>query len=331
MKLLSLSAPSRDAAGRVNPTGARRLDPSLSSLPRSSAAALREIRRSSADSVLLISGSLTLVGLAILAYCTLRRVLTVSFFYGRDVLLARRDAVGKLLLSCALQMSTVIAVNSRYTQGLLGPAASEAVVVYPSIDPSILDGLEPAADAPRGARVLFVGRLVRRKGADLLLEAFAEVVRQFPAATLEIVGVGPDREPLVEASRRLGILDRVDFRGSLVGLPLYESYNRCTVLALPSRETPVDVEGFGTVFIEAGAFGKPVVGTRTGGIPEAVLDEKTGLLVPDDDPRALARAIMRMLGDRELRRSLGDEGRRRAISEFNLSHTMDVLEGAIHK
>lgn len=98
---------------------------------------------------------------------------------------------------------------------------------------------------------------------------------------------------------------------------------------MPSRSSSDDVEGFGTVFLEAGIFGKPVVGTRTGGIPEAVLDEVTGLLVPDGDSHALAEALQRILSDEELRTRMGRNGRERVESQFTLGEAVNAIEQAL--
>jgi phosphatidylinositol alpha-1,6-mannosyltransferase len=86
---------------------------------------------------------------------------------------------------------------------------------------------------------------------------------------------------------------------------------------MPSRQTATDVEGFGMVFLEAGFFAKPSVGTRTGGIPEAVIDGETGVLVPQDDVNALRDALSLLLKDKPLARRLGEKARERVLSEFS--------------
>ncbi|MGH2639326.1 MAG: glycosyltransferase, partial [Rhabdochlamydiaceae bacterium] len=114
-----------------------------------------------------------------------------------------------------------------------------------------------------------------RKGVDDLLRAFKEVIKRLPNSRLEIVGNGPELASLQKLTGELGIALNVQFFGKLSGPPLYERYRSCDVFVMPSKTTEVDVEGFGTVFLEAAVFGKPSIGSISGGIPEAIKDGVT--------------------------------------------------------
>jgi phosphatidyl-myo-inositol dimannoside synthase len=166
--------------------------------------------------------------------------------------------------------------------------------------------------------ILTVARLVPRKGHRAALEAFAEVSREFPDAHYVIVGTGPEAERLKQLARDRGLEASVTFAGFVPAEKLPEFYGFCDLMLLANREeADGDVEGFGIVFLEANAAGKPVIGGRTGGAVEAVQDEVTGLLVDPDDPGRLTAALRRLLSNAELRERLGRAGLQRVNLEFN--------------
>ena len=110
---------------------------------------------------------------------------------------------------------------------------------------------------------------------------------------------------LVSQANRLGLEGAVTFHGALFGQRLWDVYAKASLLVLPSRQSASDAEGFGTVFLEAGVFGIPSVGTRTGGIPEAVIDGATGKLVRADSTDELRSAIKSLLDDPEEMERMG--------------------------
>jgi glycosyltransferase involved in cell wall biosynthesis len=145
-----------------------------------------------------------------------------------------------------------------------------------------------AVTVPPDARsrpiVVFVGRLRKYKGAQILLRAFARVARRVPDATLEIVGDGPYRSRLEEIARERSIQDRVRFLGATSQADKVAALNRAMVLAAPSPK-----EGWGLTVIEANACGTPVVASRSPGLVESVRDGETGFLVTHGDVEALSR------------------------------------------
>ncbi len=183
--------------------------------------------------------------------------------------------------------------------------------------------------------LLSVGRLVRVKGFDLVIRALPEVLRAVPDAVYVLVGSGPEEESLRAASRELGVEERVVFAGEVpyeeLSRPGGAFYNACDLFVMPSREDRESgaVEAFGIAFLEAGACGKPVLGTRSGGAGEAVLDGETGLIVEPENPAALARAIVRLLTDRELAARLGASGRERVVRELNWERAASQVEGVL--
>ena len=171
---------------------------------------------------------------------------------------------------------------------------------------------------------LFVGRLVARKGVDRLLEALA--LLRDRAWRLEIVGFGPERDPLERRAAELGLADRTAFLGRVSNAELVAAYRRATCFVLPATlDERADTEGLGVVLLEAMSYGVPVIATRRGGIVDIVDAGSTGLLV-EDEPAALAGGIAALLDDPERRRVLGRAGRARVRERFGWDSIVDRLE-----
>ncbi len=162
--------------------------------------------------------------------------------------------------------------------------------------------------------LLSVGALKRRKGIDVLIRAFARVHEAEPSVCLLIVGSG-DRRPYEGLVEDLGLRGTVFFSDPVDDDTLRELYHLCRFFVLLPREDGYcRFEGFGLVYLEASACGKAVVGSRSGGIPEAVREGETGLLVPPDDDEAAAQAMLSLIRNRERLAQLGAEGIRWAES-----------------
>lgn len=165
--------------------------------------------------------------------------------------------------------------------------------------------------------LLTVGRLVPRKGHDVVLAALARILNEVPNVRYLIVGKGPERARLEALARELAIRDVVEFVGSVSDDKLPQFYNLCDVFVMPNRfESDGDIEGFGMVFLEASATCKPVVAGRTGGTAEAILDGVTGFLVDPQDVDELSAALKKLILNPALRYEMGSAGRRRAQTEF---------------
>ncbi len=181
-----------------------------------------------------------------------------------------------------------------------------------------------------GRLVVSVSRLVPRKGMDVLIEAIGALSADRPDVTLAIGGGGRDRGRLEVRARRSGA--RVRFLGRVPDndLPLLDGAADVWAMCCRSRWLGLEQEGFGIVFLEAAATGVAQLAGRSGGSDEAVVDGQTGLVV--DRPRdamAVADALARLLDDPELRQSLGDEARRRAVAEFDYDRLARRLHEAL--
>jgi colanic acid/amylovoran biosynthesis glycosyltransferase len=171
---------------------------------------------------------------------------------------------------------------------------------------------------------LFVGRLVEKKGADTLLEAFAR--RGGGRARLTLIGGGPLRSRLEARAAELGIADAVRFAGSATHAEVVRAMRESHVLVQPSvTALNGDIEASPVVLQEAMALGLPVVATQHGGIPELVEDGRSGLLVPERDAGALAGAMAALENDDALRRRLSLAARRAVVREFDLDRWNAIL------
>jgi phosphatidylinositol alpha-1,6-mannosyltransferase len=177
--------------------------------------------------------------------------------------------------------------------------------------------------------LLTIARLVPRKGIDSVLEALAAVRRAVPDLVYVVAGDGPDRERLVELARRLGVDESVRFVGAVEDAELPLWYSLGDVFVMPSRSDPPDVEGFGIVYLEAAACERPVVAARAGGVPDAVADGVSGLLVEPGDRDGLARALAELLSDPARRANLGRRARERVLAELTWDRIADATFAAL--
>ena len=210
-----------------------------------------------------------------------------------------------------------------------GYPASKIVQHYIGID---IDKIRPIKKQPTHNKrddryILCVGRHTEKKGIDTLLRAFARVYHKYGSVKLILAGDGPITEKLLRLSEKLGIKKRVIFMGAQSHAQVIKLMQRAEVFALPSQTARSgDSEGLGMVFNEASACGIPVVATRHGGIPEAVIDGETGFLTPEKDDCALADRLELLLSDPGLACNMGMRGREYVCEQFNLKLQTRKLE-----
>jgi len=188
------------------------------------------------------------------------------------------------------------------------------------------DAIQPGP--PAGApRILHVARLVEKKGTADLLHAFALVRKNIRDAELVVIGDGPLRDSLEGLARELGVQAAVRFFGARGHEETLRELAGARLLCLPSvTAANGDQEGLPTVVMEAAAAGKPVVGTRHGGTPEAVVDGSTGYLVDEHDVPALADRLADLLADEQRCEKFGQAARSMAVERFSLSRQTAKLE-----
>ena len=189
---------------------------------------------------------------------------------------------------------------------LLVPGLTTKSTYIPNgVDLGLLGEEAPASGrAPDEPFLLSVGRLEPVKGHDVLLRAFADLASSHPGLRLVVVGDGSRRWQLSASAVELGVAGRVSFTGQVDRAEVARLVRRCEAVVVPSRS-----EGRGLFLLEAMAMGKPVVASRVGGIPEVVEDGRTGVLVPSEDPDALARAVASLLASPRRQKELGRNAR----------------------
>lgn len=249
--------------------------------------------------------------------------------HGAEITVPGRLPGSRTPLAWVLRHAVGGVAAGRWVAGEVRRAARadiDLAVVPPGVDTRRFHPLDPPGrraarrrfGLPDGPLVVNVGRLVPRKGADVLVDAAARLSREFPDLTVAVAGTGRERAPLEERARRQRA--PVRFLGSVPDADLPALYACADVFAAPNRTRwgGLEQEGFGIVFLEAAACGVPQVAGNSGGAPDAVAGGETGLVVDEpDDPRAVADAIGRLLGDPDLRARMGAEGRERAVAGFS--------------
>jgi radical SAM protein with 4Fe4S-binding SPASM domain len=210
--------------------------------------------------------------------------------------------------------------------------------VNPAVLHTIENGVDPArfCRGPRDAElahrlglaegddlVLTVSRLAPRKGHRTVLQAVALLAKKRPRLKFAFTGASDAmRAELAQLAGELGIASRVVATGFLPDAELPALYRLADVFALLASDADDDVEGFGIALLEAAATGLPTIASRTGGVPEAIVDGETGILVTPGDAADAARALERILDDQSLARRLGERGRERVVRQ--LSHDRAV-------
>lgn len=203
-------------------------------------------------------------------------------------------------------------------------------VIHPGVDP---EAFRPAdagflreryglGDAPV---IVSLGRMVARKNLSRLIQALPAVRRAVPGARLLLGGTGPERDSLLALARAMDLRDTVLFPGRIADAELAAHYSLGDVFCLPSLASAKDVEGFGIVYLEAGACEVPVVGGRAGGVPDAVDDGETGILIDPLSREELEAALIRLLSDREAAKAMGRRARARILRGFTWESCADGM------
>lgn len=242
------------------------------------------------------------------------------YLHGLDILNATRNTRKQKLAKKILRDAARVVCNSNATKKLvssLGIPEKKIILLLPGCtlidvrpDPAVIDRLREKYSLNNTRVILSIARIVERKGLKTAIDAFTRIAARYPDTRHVIIGEGPERATLEAYVKETGLGERIIFCGEVPDLELIHWYALCTIfLLVPTALTGSDMEGFGIVYLEANAFKKPVVASRTGGVEEAVFHERTGLIVPPDNAGETANALQRLLDDPALAEHLGNEGR----------------------
>jgi phosphatidylinositol alpha-1,6-mannosyltransferase len=262
----------------------------------------------------------------------LNRLFGLKYFvtcYGEEVAFGgkRMHHSHRRLLRGFKKAAKVFAISDHTRKLLLGIGIEDnkVAVVRPGIEISdtgpeavTLEKLERELRLRGRSVIITVSRLVKKKGHDNVLRALGEIRKQGHGFIYLIIGEGEEEKNLKLLAAELGLEGHVVFMGRVSNDVLRACYAMCDFLIMTTREVDRSsrTEGFGIVYLEANLFGKPVIAGRVGGVEDAVIDGRTGILVDPYSVADISLAIIKLLSDSDLRRRLGEHGRKRAHEEF---------------
>lgn len=250
--------------------------------------------------------------------------------HGTDLFLLDRFRAARALAAPIFRSAAeVTVISSPLVERIaaLGVDRRRVTVVPMPLDAHVF-GAPPDARRDPGL-LLFVGRLIERKGAEFALRALALLLGEGRQLELAIAGAGPEQPELERLALTLGLGSRLRFLGAVPAEEVARLYARSAVFLMPAvTDWKGEQEGFGMVLVEAMRCGAPIVASRSGGIPDVVRDGATGLLVPERDPAALAGATARLLDDPALAARLADAAREDVDARFApaaIARTFDAV------
>lgn len=246
------------------------------------------------------------------------------FLHGMDFSYAlKHPRKRKMAMKILMKAENIICANS-YTSGLvkdfLKTENEKIHIVNPGIEQEIPDVNERVREIrqkyslDRKITLLSLGRLVKRKGFDMTIEAMKELSKTNNSVHYFLAGDGPDKKYIHDKAKGVA---NINFLGKIDDRDKWAWLKACDIFIMPSREETGDFEGFGVVYLEAGLAGKPVIAGDSGGVRDAVKGAITGILVDPEKIDRIAGSIILLAQDRALRVKLGEQARERILAEFN--------------
>ena len=265
-------------------------------------------------------------GLVALIVARLIRRPLVIYCHGEELTTWRQPGKRRVMIFTYRHADLLIA-NSEFTRDELlriGVESTKVALLSPGVDIHRFRPGLPYNDlrrrigvGPQQKLIVSVGRLSRRKGFDQVIRSLPELVRRGIDVHYGVIGMGEDRDYLAALARDFGVTDRVSLVGHVDSDELPRWYNAADVVTMPNREIDGDTEGFGMVFIEAAACGKPSIAGKAGGTAAAVVDGVTGLRIDGASLEAVTEGLACVLCDQTLAQRLGANGHSRAVANFS--------------
>lgn len=265
-------------------------------------------------------------GLMGLLVARLMHIPAVIYAHGEEITTWRQRGKFKAMRFAFRHADKVVA-NSEFTREQLlklGVATECITIITPGVDTDRFKVDLPCEDlklqidlAPEQQLILSVGRLSRRKGFDMVIRAIPTLIKHDLDVQYALIGIGEDRDYLLDLASKLGISNRVHLLGHVAPDDLPRWYNACDVFVMPNREIDGDTEGFGMVFVEAAACGKATIAGCAGGTADSVVDGVTGLRVDGSKIDDVVDALIKLLSSPSLLREMGAAGHERVLSQFS--------------
>lgn len=269
---------------------------------------IRRIRPDAVHAHWIVPQGLVLAAVGMVGRVRPRSICTA---HGSDVSALRGSLWRRLRRRVVLRCDRIAVVSEALKAQLTSEGCpAERIEVIP-MGTDLRDLFVPDGSPRSPAEILFVGRLVPGKGADILLRALPAILARQPDATLTVVGAGPERDRLADLAQQLGVGARVSFMGPVPHAALAAHYRRAALLVLPSRE-----EGFGLVLVEALGCGCPVVASDIPALRDLLCEGGAGRLFRAGDVENLAHTLIALLSDDAARHALGARGRAHVLSRY---------------
>jgi phosphatidyl-myo-inositol dimannoside synthase len=284
---------------------------------------------------LVIVPQLLPLGLVAYIICKLRGVDFYISLHGLDIFNAQITSRKRLVARFVLKRADAIITNSEYTKAetekFLG--VKRAIIIVNPCPLTTVSKTTKTKDMYRKEKglnvdqivLLTVGRLVKRKGVHSVIEAMPEILKKEHEVRYIIIGKGPEERRIRELIQRKRLEGSIELH-TAVGDEELESYYRLSdIFIMPSMKIGPDVEGFGLVFLEANQYSLPVIGGRSGGIPEAIQDGKSGFLVDPYSIEEIKNAVLTLATDKNTREAMGKYAKKRVEEHYIWRHEVNKL------
>ncbi len=284
------------------------------------------------------------------ALCKVYKLPLVITMQGSDMLVAKKNPFFKRMAKWTLKhtaMVTSVTPTFLTELAVLGVPDNQRCLIPNGVDPKMfhfagrkerdMTGLQEQLSIPEGDAVVFaLGRIVLKKGFDILIQALCIVTQKYPNVTFIIGGDGTDLQRLKALAEDLSVSDSVRLPGTINRTDVPAYFHLCDVFTLPAVFDPKgNVDGCPNVILEAMACGKPVVASNISGIPVVVKNGETGMLVKEKNVEELAAALVHLLTDTEKREEFGRAGRERILNELTwdkiIEQFKDIYQNGVNR
>ena len=257
----------------------------------------------------------------------------IAISHGTGWELPKKNFIKNFIIKIVLSIPDKIVCVSKKTENLLSHNAkkNKLVVINNGMDPQ---WLKPSINKAKFRKklgfvnkfiILSVSSLVPKKGIDVVIKILPELITKYPNLIYIIIGDGSEKENLKMLVNKLGLGKNVKFLGYKVGTELANYYNICDIFILMSRDLKYAIESFGIAYIEASYFGKPVIGGKSGGTADSILDNITGYRIKPTNTKEIVKKLLLLIKNDNLRKKLGRNGKKWVSNNLLWSHNVDKL------